>query len=432
MMAARTTPRAALGLCALALAYPACAQAGSTWTLDWTLEVRERAEFLDNPAFTPGSASNPGDNRWVGLQRLQADGQVGLAPGVAVAASLVCAVRTDGPGAPVDTNALDFGELYLNLGDRPGDGDRWLRIGRQHLRYGSQRLVGWRDGTNVRRSFDGVRASLPLGEEWSVESFAALLVDIESTGVFNDGRDEGQVLAGVYGTGGFGPTGADVYYLYAERDANLAVEGTADQRRHTLGTRLFSPDGKDGLFWDWEAAVQFGRHGGADIRAWTLATNTGWRWADATWAPEVMLSANIASGDGRVGDGTLGTFDALFPRGSYFSEAAILGPSNFVNINPWLRVRPTERFSAFVNVNAFHRLRRADGVYGPPGNLLRAPVPDAPREVTTQVSTGLAYTLSDAVALEALYTFADAGRFIEAAGPSGDVNFVQLTLSATF
>ncbi|MEL6119570.1 MAG: alginate export family protein, partial [Pseudomonadota bacterium] len=42
------------------------------------------------------------------------------------------------------------------------------------------------------------------------------------------------------------------------------------------------------VFWNWEAVYQFGDQGDLDIAAWTLATNTGYRWLDVPWEPEFL------------------------------------------------------------------------------------------------------------------------------------------------
>jgi len=105
----------------------------------------------------------------------------------------------------------------------------------------------------------------------------------------------------------------------------------AAERRTSIGTRV---SGRAGA-WDynWEAIVQFGHFGDDDIRAWTVATETGVTFFDVLWRPRLALSANIASGDKDPGDGKLQTFNPLFPRGNYFSEDATLGPRNFFNVH---------------------------------------------------------------------------------------------------
>ncbi|MCR2572501.1 alginate export family protein, partial [Salmonella enterica] len=76
-----------------------------------------------------------------------------------------------------------------------------------------------------------------------------------------------------------------------------------------------------------------------DIRAWTLATDTGLRWTELPLQPRLGLKADIASGDGNLHDGRLGTFNALFPKSAYFSEASLLAPANLMDVQPTLTLR---------------------------------------------------------------------------------------------
>src|SRR5207253_9618063 len=63
------------------------------------------------------------------------------------------------PPGPSDRDPADFLNLFvdvrtLTLADNPV----WLRVGRQELLYGSQRLVSTLDWANTRRTFEGVKA----------------------------------------------------------------------------------------------------------------------------------------------------------------------------------------------------------------------------------------------------------------------------------
>src|SRR5207249_11301117 len=109
----------------------------------------------------------------------------------------------------------------------------------------------------------------------------------------------------------------------SRQDARFA-RGTADERRHSLGTRLFGK--RSALDWNFEFVGQFGSFGDVDILAWTAASDTGWTFANLLAKPRAFLLADIACGD--HGGSNLGTFNPLFPRGAYFDEASLIGPQN--------------------------------------------------------------------------------------------------------
>lgn len=396
--------------------------ANAAWAQDdWYigLEGRERAQYLNNQDFDDHS----GDNSWTWTQRLAASIEGFVAPSVKARLNVQSAVMSGAQTSPIDANVLDLREAYLEFGNDA----RSLRVGRQDLALGSQRLFGTRDGTNVRRGWDGVRAKVTNGA-WTFDAFALALVDVEPDGVFNDRSDDDRLLSGLYATGPAPMGKIDVYLIYAETDDRATIEGISDQQRYSAGLRSFGEAGP--VFWNWEAIYQWGQHGDLDISAWTLASNTGYRF-DAAWSPEIMVSANIASGDRNSGDGTLGTFDALYPRGNYFSDAAVLGPANFYNLNPYLKLSPTKQLSLSFDVNWFWRLEDEDGVYGAPGNVLRAPIAGAGDFVATGASLGAAYQINENVSAEIIYAHNAPGDFITDTGPSEPVDFLELTLRFT-
>lgn len=385
-------------------------------------QLRERASYqsafaYDRDAETAG---------WFWTQRAALALDAELAPALRARAGLVSALIEGGEEtSPIERNVLDLQEAFVEIGPR----DAFLRLGRQELRLGSQRLVAVRDGTTVRRSWDGARAHAERGKT-VLDAFALRLVAVEPNGVFNDGRAEGRDLAGLQ-LAFPAPLGRiEAYYLYSRFDDRRTIEGEGDERRHSLGARAAGSAG--GWFWDWEAVYQFGRFGRDDISAWTLATNTGFRWESRRWRPEIMLSANIASGDATPGDGKLGTFSALYPNASYFSENAVLGPANFVNLHPYLRLHPDPDLKLSADINFYWRLERADGVYDPAGNLIRTPGQARSRFVDVSVSGGIEWRARKHVLATLVFTHSAPRDFIRATGPADTIDFVEATLQLDF
>jgi len=296
-------------------------------------EVRERHEYARNPAF----GADPQDPPGVSLQRFALYGDWQRPDGWRVFAELHSALesgRAAGPG-PTDQNRLELQNAFLDapLPIAPGVEAR-IRIGRQEMQFGSARLISVRDGPNVRRTFDGARLLIRSGR-WAVDAIAVRPRDDEP-GAFDDSTDDARALWGVYATrrlGAGNERGVDVYYLGYRNDDAVFDQGKGSERRHTLGVRYFGSHGP----WDWNAEpmVQFGRFGRGDLRAWTIATETGYTWSDLRWRPRVMLSANIASCDRNPEDAGLGTFDPLFDARNKHTAAhelaaptRIRGPGN--------------------------------------------------------------------------------------------------------
>ena len=404
--------------------------AGGDVSLGFGGELRQRYEFANNPAF----GQDPQDQGGVWLQRVVVHGDLRVGEHVRAFAQLLSALEAgrEGGPSPVDENQLALQNGFLDLHFSPAD--QWeatVRTGRQELRYGSGRLVDVREGPNVRRTFDAARAILEA-PDWRVDGLAARPRAVEP-GVFDDEANDDQALWGLYATGGRAllPAGSlDLYYLGFRDDEGVFEQGTAEETRHSIGARIWG--GSGAWDWNWEAVFQFGSFGDGEIRAWTLASETGRTWTDLPWRPRLGVSANIASGDRDPDTPDLQTFNPLFPRGNYFSEAAVLGPRNFFNVQPSVRFSPTDDWSVTADVNAFWRLETEDGVYAPSGQLIRASGGSDERFVGTSASLAVDYAVSDHLSLGAIYTHFAPGDFIEATGPSDDIDFIELTATFRF
>ncbi|MET4701752.1 hypothetical protein ABIE65_004800 [Constrictibacter sp. MBR-5] len=395
-------------------------------------EVRERYEYTRDPAWGDDLQDRDG----VFLQRYVLHGDLHLGPHLRLFGQIYSALEDGraGPPGPVDENRLDVQQAFVDLSAPAGTGgDVTLRLGRQELRYGSARLVDVREGPNVRRKFDGGRARLSF-DDWRVDALAVRPARIDP-GRFDDGIDHDQALWGVYAVDtqpGWLPAGTslDLYYLGYANDAGSFAQGTARERRHTVGTRLWGA--QSGWDWNWEFIYQFGSFGSGDIAAWSVASDTGHTWRDLPWTPRFGLSANVASGDDDPDDSDLGTFNPLFPRGNYFSELALLGPRNFFNLHPGVTVEPADGLSLTLDVDFYWRLQRDDGIYGPGGGLLRAGTGSDARHVGTELSFNATWQIAADLSATAIYAHFIPGAFIRQTGRSESVDFVELTLRAQF
>ncbi|HUD41696.1 MAG TPA: alginate export family protein [Dokdonella sp.] len=328
-----------------------------------------------------------------------------------------------GPAGPLDRNLLDVLQAYAEF----APGDTALRAGRQSLAFGSSRLIDVREGPNVRRSFDGLRLSgRQAGWQWDLLAVRPVRT---RTGAFDDGTDTRQTLWGLYATRPAGDRrGAlDLYYLGYAADAAVYAQGSARERRHSLGARWSGR--RAGWDWNTEAVVQGGRFGTGAIRAWTLASDTGYTWRDRRGTPRLGLGLNVASGDDDRNDADLGTFNPLFPRGNYFSELALLGPRNFYNVHPFLTVHPRADLSLTIDLDLYWRLRRGDGIYAPGGRLLRAGDTTAARHVGNELSLNLTWQATPSVEITAIYAHFDPGRFVRESGPPLAIDFIELTVT---
>ena len=85
-------------------------------------------------------------------------------------------------GSP-DRDAIDTHQLFVDLvGNISKDGQLTLRVGRQEMSYGGERLIAAREGPNNRRAFDEVRFLYKQGAV-SVDVFFGNLVEMDNRSI---------------------------------------------------------------------------------------------------------------------------------------------------------------------------------------------------------------------------------------------------------
>lgn len=406
-------------------------------------EARSRYEYHSDPAF--GLRGSGHDDFFLQRLLLHTDLRAGdreafHARGfVQLVSGLVAGEEFAKPGN--QDNLLDlqqgFGEVIF--GDNRAEALKAgrtafsLRAGRQEMGFGSYRLVTTRDPTNSRLAFDGIRSTLNV-QQVTIDAFLTRPVD-HKIGLFNDGEDDNTTFWGVYSTVPLRPDRSlvvDVYYLGLNREATRFASGIGDELRHSLGTRLGGR--AHGWDHDTELVFQFGTFDqptdSQDILAWTVASNTGYTWERAAWKPRAGVKLNVASGDEDPDDDRLGTFNPLFPRNNYFSDANLLAPYNFFDIHPTLTVRPTAALTVTLGWDAFFRFSTDDAVFSPTGIVIPATASEE-RFVGSTLSLFTEYAINRHLTLSFSYAHFFRGDVVEDAGGS-DVDFAGVWMTAKF
>jgi hypothetical protein len=200
--------------------------------------------------------------------------------------------------------------------------------------------------------------------------------------------------------------------------------------RHSFGVRSFGDAG--GWHWNIEGVAQFGRLAGGSITAWTLGTEVGRRFSTAPLSPDTVLRINVVSGDRRRGDGRVGTFNALFPKGKYFGELSPIGPTNIVSVNPRVALSMGANVSASLAGMAYWRQSRADGVYDIPGNLVRAPGSASARFIGKEVEATLAWQATPELELSTSLSAFVPGGFIRQTGAARTITMLGVEANSRF
>ena len=151
--------------------------------------------------------------------------------------------RRSGP-RHADEDQLDLGQAFVDVAMiSSGDRKFVVRAGRQEMAFGHQRLVSFREGPNVRRSFDGLRATLRT-PAWTVDAFLTRPA-LTEPGFFDDSPDPERGFWGAHVSRSLARSiSLDLDYLgFTNEKRNLRSghgEGKPTHKRYpTLGRRAW-------------------------------------------------------------------------------------------------------------------------------------------------------------------------------------------------
>jgi hypothetical protein len=229
---------------------------------------------------------------------------------------------TEGSRTASTVDVFDLHQGYLQLVAPWRGSDLSLRVGRQEIALGNERLVGAVNWSNTGRTFDGARVSLAPAvaggaDRWSVTTFATVM---EENGRRFGGAAAGadpapdHVVLGAYASRGAATKpGADVTLLY---DGGARYRSYADAHRTTADARVRIPLPL-ALRLELEGAVQTGAQSyvpatGAptaqSVRAWLAAT----RLSRPIGSGTATAGLDLLSGDDSPADARYSAFSTMF------------------------------------------------------------------------------------------------------------------------
>lgn len=308
---------------------------------------------------------------------------------------------------PIDEDELDLQNAFIDLAPLGRDA-LTVRVGRQEMAYGRERTLGVLDWVNTRRTFDAVRVLTKVGD-WKVDAFAAQLVQVQRY-EFNDG-DSGQEMYGAYAAGKGATVGVDVYGLRRNKDG---VAGKPDDERNTLGSRLAGDVGDSGLDYDVEGGYQFGDQGDADIRAWSVASQVGYKIPGCPLKSRVFAGYDYATGDGDAKDGKVTRYDQLYPTGhAFFGLIDLIGRQNIQDYSVGIGAKPLAKIKVNVEGHLFQRVETADAVFDAGGNQIIAGDASAERNIGQELDVTVGWQANPHLLLAAGYGHLFAGAVLK-------------------
>ncbi|MBY0473982.1 MAG: alginate export family protein [Nitrosomonas sp.] len=275
------------------------------------------------------------------------------------------------PPLVTDRNHADILNMFADIKlANINNGPAYIRVGRQELMYGSQRLISTLDWVNTRRTFQGVKTFWRTAE-WDVDAFWMRPMVIEKGNV--DNWDTQQNFFGLWATNKTRPGHLiDLYFLSLINDRNLAatnvlagniLQGNADT--HTIGGRLAG--NYDNFLYELEGMYQFGQRSNLDVSAFAVATGLGYR-LPLPMNPQGWIRYDFASGDSNSKDGRSNTFNQLFPFGYYYlGFLDRIGRQNMHDINAQFTMQPMPWITFITQYHRFYLANNRDFLYNAAG-----------------------------------------------------------------
>jgi hypothetical protein len=397
------------------------------WYLSLGGQVRERYDFFNNSSFGAGRQDDDGFR----LTRVLAHVDAHLGPNLRAFVQ-IDASRVDdrivGP-RPGDADDIDlqqgFGDFKLSLGDASS---AVIRVGRQELIYGAQRLVSPNDWANVRRTFDGAKVSFSFPND-ALDVFVTRPVIIDKPHL--NSEDEDAWFAGIYNVRSLPtilPGGHSKLDLYAlGLGANKSASNPADSQTYTLGTRFHTTPGQ----WDFdvEADWQIGRMGSDNISAWAFAAEGGYTFSEIAMTPRASLGIDLASGSP---DRTQ-RFNQLFPpQYLYLGHIYLFGRQNIIDLHPGLLLNLTRDVTLSLDEHIFWRQNVHDAVYDLNGGVVRASNGSDAASIGNEFDAAINWQIQRHFSAYIGYAHFFTGTFVEQTGPDHDVDFFYAAVTFTF
>jgi hypothetical protein len=273
-----------------------------------------------------------------------------------------------------DIDHADFLNLFVDaklfsIAEQP----TYVRIGRQEMYFGSQRLISPSDWSNVRRTFQGVRVFWQ-GRDWDVDAFWVQPVLIEPTRA--DPPDHNQNFTGLWTT--YRPRkgqSVNIYYLDLDnRNPGVAIGRNGVAGFYNVSTLGASYSGDFRHFlWDFEGMYQLGTWSNQIISAGAVTTGLGYQFANVPMNPQFWIYNDFASGSQDPNGAIHGTFNQLFAWGHlYFGYLDLVGRQNIDDVSMQFAFYPAKWIQTTFQNHVFHLVSARDALYNSSGVPIRS------------------------------------------------------------
>jgi hypothetical protein len=376
------------------------------------VEIRGRADNYSGYGGVPDK-----DNSFY-LHRLRLNGSITFCPWFKFTAQAQDSrvYDYDAPAPYTVANTFDLRQAYFTIGSERVN---WVvRVGRQPLLFGDNRLIATSNWGNVGPNYDAVRLSYKY-KAMRLDAFSGLVV-VPGRGYDRTRFDK--KISGIYSSFDVSKGRVLEFYTFWKQNQRVCDErgyfGMANI--YTYGVR--STGKLSGKFdYNAEAAAQRGHIARDAMSAAAGHVEVGRRLGPAT-RPRIWAEYNYSSGDKAARDGHRQTFDQMYPTNVY-GTATDFGWRNLHEPAVGLEWQISKSWKIRNAYHGFWLVRRQDAVYTLSGAVYAAnPVAESSR-VGSEYDTRVICQPSRHVQLWWGYGHLFAGPFLKQTAKSSSVNY---------
>ena len=328
-------------------------------------------------------------------------------------------------------NTFDLRQGYADIGNAE-KGSPTLRVGRQEMFFGEQRLVGHLTWVNSARSFDGLRATVRK-KGFRLDAFATSVVRVID-GEF-DRSGNGNRFFGAYGSAtNWIPKATVEPYVFWRHDSELKAErgDTGNLSAATIGTRWVGklPNAVD---YGAEMAYQTGSLASDSVNAWAGHWIVG-KTLGGPWNVRLAEEYNFATGDGNSTDGTRHTFDQLYPTGhDKLGLADQVGWKNIRDLRSIVEVTPHKGWPVTASLHSWWLADTHDALYSASGAAVaRVPTGAVGSRVGDEIDVQLSHAIIPQVLVAGGIAHVFPSAFLKTTTPGADYTYPFVMVTYVF
>jgi hypothetical protein len=430
--------RACYSIAVFALSAAPLAAEGIADQFKWNFQARVRGEMRHNVYDFDNNRSAVTDDSWLlhrirlGVEWQPVEWLKFTVQGQDVRESF--SKRADIPlqnGAEGD-DAFDLRLASIELGDPQ---HLSLKVGRQVLAYGDERLVGPLEWLNFSHTFDAVKLHYQA-PTWWIDAFTSSVVRIHES-EFNrsdwlgNGDVRQQFFSGLYFSSQFLPFQATDLYAFHLHEESF----TGGTDFITLGTR-FKGDPLKLAGWDYtvELTGQSGQVNGRPLSAYAYHLEGGYNWLKSAWKPRLALEYSAGSGDSDPNDGRVHTFQNLFPTNHPpYGLMDTFSWQNMHNLVLRLAAQPHAKVKTTLDFHSFWLTTTGDAWYRANGTTrVRNINPNANSHAGCELDFTINAKLTQHLDMLFGYSHFFAGAYLADTGVNDDADFAYLMLTLNY